>query len=156
MTQSPAAKAPVLQLRTRATLQAAESDGKTPAKIDDEGGVQAKESKKRFIAPAISALIARAAADNDPERSSSGAIVGQSSNVGGRTLGGASGFGVLGMAAAQSSKYVGTAFGFYGMAWSIYSNVISRGFEVAFPKNAMVDVKFNTRAPTPPPKPHGG
>ena len=155
VTRSPATKVPALELRTRATLQAAESDGKTPAKIDDEGGVQAKESMKRFIAPILSAWIAHIAGDNDPERSQSGAIIGQSPNIGGRTLGGASGFGLLGAAAAQSSRYVGAAFGFYGMAWSIYSNVISRGFEVVFPKNAMVDVKFNTRVPAPPTKPHG-
>jgi hypothetical protein len=141
-----AAKPRVLELRTRATLQAAESDGKTPVKIDSEGGVEAKESKTRFIAPAISALIARAAADNDPERAKDGTITGQNPNVGGRTLGGVSGFGLLGAVAAQSSRYVGTAFGFYGLAWSVYSNIIARGFEIDFPKNAMVDVRFNTRA----------
>jgi hypothetical protein len=141
----PAARPPQLELRTRATLQSVESDGKSPVKVDEEGGVQAKESKKRFIAPAISAFIARAAGDNDPERAKGGAIIGQNPNVGGRTLGGASGFGLLGAAAAQSSRYVGAAFGFYGMAWSVYSNVISRGFEVAFPENTMFDIKFNTR-----------
>jgi hypothetical protein len=38
-----------------------------------------------------------------------------------------------------------TAFGYYGMAWSLYSTLIARGAEVQFRKNAMVDVRFNTR-----------
>jgi hypothetical protein len=134
-----------LQFRTEATLQSAESTGKVPLKVDSEGGVQTKESKKRFIAPAISAMIARSAADNDPARLSNGTMVGPSSNVGGRTLGGASGFGLLGAAASQSSRLVGAAFGYYGMAWSVYTNVIARGAEVEFGKNAMIDIRFNSR-----------
>jgi hypothetical protein len=39
------------------------------------------------------------------------------------------------------------AFGHYGSAWSVYSNVIARGAEVQFDKNAMMDIKFGTRTP---------
>jgi hypothetical protein len=91
--------------------------------------------------------MARSAADNDPTRSSSGAITGQSSNVGGRTLGGGLGFGLLGTIAAQSSRNVGSALGYYGLAWSLYSTVVARGAEVQFNKNAVVDIGFNTRSP---------
>ena len=59
----------------------------------------------------------------------------------GRTIGGGFGFGLLGAAIAQSSRYVGTAFGYYGMAWSLYSTLIARGAEVQFGKNAMVDIR---------------
>jgi hypothetical protein len=31
--------------------------------------------------------------------------------------------------------------------WSVYSNVIARGGEVQFDKNAMMDVKFGARTP---------
>jgi hypothetical protein len=39
------------------------------------------------------------------------------------------------------------AFGYYGLAWSVYSSVFARGGEVQFDKNAMMDVKFGARAP---------
>lgn len=135
-----------LQFRTQATLNAAEG-GNAPLKVDKEGGVQATESKTRFIGTAVVVLISRRAADNDAERSQSGAITGQSSNVGGRTLGGGMGFGLLGAIAAQSSRNVGAAFGYYGLAWSVYSTVVKRGAEVQFGKNAVIDIGFNQRTP---------
>jgi hypothetical protein len=145
------AKSPqeALKLRTQASLQAAESAGKTPLKVDGEGGVQAKESKTRFIAAAAAAMIARRAGDNDSTRNASGQVVGRNPNIGGRTLGGGLGFGMLGSAISQSSRYAGAAFGYYGMAWSLYSTVIARGSEVEFGKNAMVDIRFNTRKEPP-------
>jgi hypothetical protein len=133
-----------LKFRTQATLSAAES-GNAPIKVDKEGGVQATESKTRFIGTAVALLISRRAADNDAERSQTGAITGQSSNVGGRTLGGGMGFGLLGAIAAQSSRNVGAAFGYYGLGWSVYSTVVARGAEVQFGKNAVIDIGFNQR-----------
>ena len=135
---------PQLKFRTQAILSAAES-GNAPIKVDKEGGVQATESKTRFIGTAVALLIARQAADNDAERSQTGAITGQSSNVGGRTLGGGMGFGLLGSIAAQSSRNVGAAFGYYGLGWSVYSTVVARGAEVQFGKNAVIDIGFNQR-----------
>lgn len=129
---------------TVATLQAAESGGKTPIKVDEEGGVKATESKTRLIAPLISLIIANKALDNDAGRAHGG-----DANVGGRSVGGISGFGMLGALAAQSSKYVGSAFGVYGMAWSVYANVVARGGEVQFEKNAVVDIKFGARPKVP-------
>lgn len=133
-----------LKFRTQANLQAAESGGKASLKVDGEGGVQAKESKTRFLAAAAAVMIARRAGDNDPLRNQSGQVIGQSQNIGGRTLGGGFGFGLLGMGISQSSRWVGAAFGYYGMAWSLYSTVIARGSEVEFRKNAVVDIRFNT------------
>jgi hypothetical protein len=129
---------------TQAVLAAAEQTGKTKAKVDSEGGVQATESKTRLLAPILAAIIANKAADNDAGRAAGGQ---SESNVAGRTLGGGSGLGVFGAAVAQSSKYVGTALGFYGMAWSVYANVIARGGEVQFPRNAAIEIKFGARPP---------
>jgi hypothetical protein len=143
-TEKPAQE--TLKFRTQANLQAAESTGKAPLKVDSEGGVQAKESKTRFLAAVASVMIARRAGDNDTARNQSGQAIGQDPNVGGRTMGGGFGFGLLGSAIAQSSRYVGAAFGYYGMAWSLYSALIARGAEVQFGKNAMVDIRFNTRS----------
>jgi hypothetical protein len=133
--------------QTVATLQAAESGGKAQIKVDEEGGVKATESKTRLLAPLIAVMIANKSMDNDAGRNH--ASGGGEANVGGRTLGGGLGFGMLGSLAAQSSKYVGTAFGIYGMAWSVFSNVIARGGEVQFEKNAVVDIKFGARPAVP-------
>ena len=54
-----------------------------------------------------------------------------------------------GWAVSQSSRYVGMAFGYYGLAWSVYSNVIAKGGEVEFNKNAMMDIRFGGRTPAP-------
>jgi hypothetical protein len=134
-------------LTTPAILAAAEGSGTAPIKVDSEGGVQAKESKTRFIAPVISLMVASRAADNDAGHHNASGATGGDANVGGRTLGGGSGFGMLGAMAAQSSRYVGMAFGYYGLAWSVYSNVVARGGEVQFDKNAVMEIKFGTRKP---------
>jgi hypothetical protein len=142
-----------LEIRTLGTLAAAEGD-KAPLKVDSEGGVKAPESKTRFLGTAVALLVARAAGDNDPVRAPSvggsrGAVIGQRSNVGGRTLGGGLGFGLLGTIAAQSSRNVGAALGYYGLAWSVFSTVVARGPEVHFEKNAVVDIGLNSRASKP-------
>ena len=138
-------------IKTQATLLAAEASGTAPIKVDSEGGVKAKESKTRFIAPVISAILASRAADNERHYDHDGDandITGRANpNISGRTLGGGLGLGLLGSALSQSSKYVGMAFGYYGLAWSVYSNVIARGGEVEFSKNAMMDIKFGARTP---------
>jgi hypothetical protein len=138
-------------MKTQAVLEAAEGSGKAQIKVDSEGGVQAKESKTRFIAPVISLVLASRAADNehhhDHDADDTGVEAGGGANVSGRTLGGGLGLGMLGAAVSQSSPYVGMAFGYYGLAWSVYKNVIARGGEVQFDQNAMMDIKFSTRTP---------
>jgi len=134
-------------MKTQATLAGAEGSGTAPIKVDSEGGVQAKESKTRFIAPVISLMLASRAADNDAGHHHDANATGGDANISGRTLGGGLGLGMLGAAVSQSSPYVGMAFGYYGLAWSLYSNVIARGGEVQFDKNAMMDIKFGARTP---------
>ena len=143
-------------MKTVATLEGAEGSGPAPIKVDSEGGVEAKESKTRFIAPIIALMLASRAADNDADRHHDNGVVGDNANVSGRTLGGGLGFGLLGAAASQSSRYVGMAFGYYGLAWSVYSNVIARGGEVQFEKDAMMDIKFGARTAPAGSKFHGG
>ena len=149
----PAAPAP---LKTQATLEAAEGSGPAPIKVDSEGGVQAKETKTRFIAPLISLVLATRAADNDAGKHETGGTAGAEGNITGRTLGGGLGFGLVGSAVSQSSRYVGMAFGYYGLAWSVYSAVIATGGEVEFDKNAVMDIKFGARTPPPGSKFRGG
>jgi hypothetical protein len=148
---APAAVAPdpprALALKTQAVLDQAEGGGPASVKIDSEGGVRAQESKTRFLAPAISFVLASRAADNDAGRHHAAATNGDG-NIDGRTLGGGLGFGMLGAAVSQSSPYVGMAFGYYGLAWSVYRSVFAKGGEVQFDRNAMMDVRFSTRPAT--------
>jgi hypothetical protein len=53
---------------------------------------------------------------------------------------------LLGSAISQSSRYVGMGFAYYALAWSVYSNVISRGAEVRFDKNTALELKFGGRS----------
>ncbi len=132
------------EIHTLAMLQAADPDGKAQFKVDEEGGVKATEPKTRFIAPAIALFVAQRSADNDVSKKTGL----PETNTGGRTLGGASGFGLLGAAAAKALPNVASALGYYGLAWSVYTNIISRGSEVAFKRNALIDVRFGGRAPS--------
>jgi len=134
-------------MRTPATLEAVEAGGKAQVKVDSEGGIQATESKTRLLAPLLAAMIASQAAHHQDHHAASGGDGNGNGNVSGRTLGGGSGFGLLGAAAAQSSRPLGTALAFYGLAWSVYANVIARGGEVQFDKNAAIDIRFGTRSP---------
>lgn len=134
-----------LKFRTQADLGNAESTGETPLKVDSEGGVRAQESKTRFLGAAAAVLISRRSGDLDRIRNQRHQIVRQSQNVGGRTIGGGFGFGLLGIGISQSSRYAGAAFGYYGMAWALYSTLIARGAEVEFSKHGMIDVRFEAR-----------
>jgi hypothetical protein len=117
-----------------------EADPKA-VKVDSEGTATATESKTRLLRPAIAALVAVKTLDQDAgKQTASGS---GSSNLGGRSLGGFSGFGLLGMIAAHyEPPAVAQALGFYGLAWSVYSTVISRGNDVIFEKNAAVAIRF--------------
>ncbi len=128
--------------RTQAQLTATEQ-GAGPVKVDSEGTAKATESKTRFLRPVIAGLVASRAADNDAgKQNSSGAAGGANANYSGHSLGGFSGFGLLGMAASFGPAYVGTALGYYGLGWSVYSNLVSRGSEVTFEKNSAIAIRF--------------
>ncbi len=125
--------------RTQAQLTATEQ-GAGPIAVDAEGTAKATESKTRFLNPIIAGLVAARSADNDAGKQN--ASGGGNANYSGRSLGGFSGFGLLGTAASQGPRPIGTALGYYGLAWSVYSNIISRGREVTFEKNSAIAIRF--------------
>ena len=118
-----------------------EADPKA-TKVDSEGTATATESKTRLVRPAIAALVAAKSLDNDTGKQTATGT--GAANTSGRSLGGFSGFGLLGIAAARGPRSIGPALGFYGLAWSVYSNVIARGREVIFQKNTAVAIQFGT------------
>jgi hypothetical protein len=125
----------------RAQLAAVEADpGNT--KVDREGTAKATESKTRLLRPVIAGLVAAKSLDNDAgKQTASGS---GSPNTTGLTLGGFSGFGLFGIALSRGPSAIGSALGFYGLGWSVYSNVISRGHEVVFQQNTAMAIRFGT------------
>lgn len=131
------------QLKRRsvqAQLVATAEDPNT-VQVDQEGTAKATESKTRLLRPVIAGLVAAKSLDNDAGKQQTAQGAG-SSNTGGLALGGFSGFGLLGLAVPKGPPELGAAFGFYGLAWSVYTNVIARGQEVAFQKNSTVAIRF--------------
>ncbi len=124
---------------TQAQLAAVEADP-NGVKVDPEGTAKATESKTRLLRPVIAGLVAAKSMDNDEGRQTASGTGG--GNASGQSLGGFSGFGLLGIAASQGPPQIGEALGFYGMAWSVYSNVIARGKEVTFEKNTAMEIRF--------------
>ena len=124
-------------------LAAAEAD---PAslKVDGEGTAVARDSKTRFLKTGIAGLIAANAAD--PGGESTAGVAATSSevgNVGGRALGGFSGFGLIGTALSFGPRAIGVALGYYGLAWSAYSNIVARGTETTFKRNGAIKVRLS-------------
>jgi hypothetical protein len=137
---------PPAQRPVRAQLAAVEADPKK-LKVDDEGTARATESKTRLLHPVVAALVAAKSLDNDTGKQSASGNVSGSPNTGGLALGGFSGFGTFGILAARGPAVIGSALGFYGLAWSVFSNVIARGSEVTFPKNTAVAIRFGNPPP---------
>jgi hypothetical protein len=127
--------------RVQAQLTEVEAD-RGAVKVDREGTAKATESKSRLLRPVIAGLVAAKSLDNDEGKQTASGTGGAGANTSGRTLGGFSGFGLLGIAAARGPRQIGAALGFYGLAWSVYSNVIARGREVTFEKNTAMAIRF--------------
>ena len=139
---------PIPLERKEIQLAKAEADPTAHIQIDSEGNAKSTEPKTRLLGPILALVIAGSSSDNDSDRTRTGTST-NNGNRAGRALGGLSGFGLLGSGAAQLSKTAGTALGYYGLAWSVYSNIISRGREVEFAKNAAIEVRFGSQ-PAPP------
>ncbi|MGH9345342.1 MAG: hypothetical protein ACRD19_16470, partial [Terriglobia bacterium] len=117
-------------------------------KLDAEGGVEPAPSKKKYIAPALSLLLAVQAATPDRDAVSgdvTGAVPGQG-GAAGKVLAGGWGFGFVGSALslAVKSRAFTAALGFYGAAWSIYSNLLARGRNVVFPANTPMEIRLGS------------
>jgi hypothetical protein len=130
--------------RSEARIEVAETDPAAGVKIDSEGAAKSTESKTRLLRPLIAGVIAVKAMDNDSGKATSGAGKGND-NAAGLALGGFSGFGMLGVVASQFSQVAGSAFGMYGLAVSVYTNVVARGPEVVFKDHSSMQIRFGPR-----------
>ena len=136
-------------LRVEGQLESAEINSQEKLAMDAEGGTETAPSRKRFIAPVLTLMLAGRGLDREHVRLN-GARTGEvESNAGGQATAGAVGFGLIGAALGQISPPVSAVIGFYGAGWSVYSNIIGRGQEVHFPTDTSIEVRLGTRIDRP-------
>lgn len=132
------------------TLQGVEVNKKEKLKLDSEGGVHSATSKMDYAAPAIAVLIAAASAAPDVDVRPGGRVYTDTNGpAGGQIIAGGLGYKLIGMAMALALHYQPVTAGFaaYGAALSIYSHLLSRGQDVAFPRNTPMEIRLGERPP---------
>jgi hypothetical protein len=113
--------------------------------IDEEGGAAADNSKKRFIMPAITTMLAMNGAEGrEPVRVHHIPTGAYRNNYAGRLISGGIGFGLLGSAMGRLLGPVGPVLGFYGAGRSVYSNVVARGQEVSFSADTPIEIRLSS------------
>jgi hypothetical protein len=140
-----------------ATLEAVEAAKSGNVKLDSEGGAEATNPKTRYLSTGLS--VALAAASGGGDSGDRDRLGGGGSNAAGgtgaRVAGGAGGFKLVGIALglAVKSRALGRAMGVYGAGMSVYSNFMTRGREVVFPKDMAMDIGVGKHAGTAPASP---
>ena len=106
--------------------------------VDSEGNVQANPDKDRFVAPLLLALTAAAGHGEHHHH--------DDDDVGAPTVA-SNGFGLVArvIAIASSNTNVATGFGAYAFAKSIYFRFLTRGHQVSFPQDTVVEVQLASR-----------
>lgn len=114
-----------------ASLEGVEAKNDRNLSLDSEGGAQATTPKTRYLTSGISVGIAAFSSDDMLNR----------------TLDGASGYNVIGLAVGALARSRGLAIGFgvYGACKSVYGNFLSRGREVEYPKDTAMAIGFGSR-----------
>jgi hypothetical protein len=134
--------------RFEGQLQGIGVSGNQKVAMDSEGGTKATSSKTRFIAPAVTLMLAGRGLDHDPVRQNGVPTGSYQSTAGGQAIGGAVGFGLIGAGLGEISPPFSAALGFYGAGWAVYSNIVGPGHNVIFPAQTPIEVRFGSRTPT--------
>ena len=131
-----------------ASLEGVEVKGDENLSLDSEGGAQATTPKTRYLTTGIAIVLAVTSALPDPDAGASGQSVGE---IGGRAANGASGFRAIGFAlgAIVKSRPLAAGMGAYGASMSIYSNFLSRGHDVIYPRDTAMAIGFGSRVTGP-------
>jgi hypothetical protein len=148
---SPASPAMAL-MPIEGRLESVEVNGAAgDVRLDEEGGVTVANSKTRFIAPAVSGLLALRTTegrDAEPDGDADdvglkpGQTVAAETHLGPRVLAGGIGFGLLGAALGRLSQPISTVLGFYGAGRLAYSNIVGKGSEISFSKNTPMEIRL--------------
>jgi hypothetical protein len=126
-----------------ASLTAIESSEDARLALDDEGGATLKNSKTRFIAPALAILALRGTMDQHehPDPDGDGHMI-QSGAPGARSVGGFLGLGMVGMVAGHFSRPLSVGLSVVGVVRTLHSNVLGRGREVQFPADTNLQLQL--------------
>jgi hypothetical protein len=129
-----------IEQKISASLEGIQSDKAQDVKLDSEGGAEANSARTRYLSAGISVALALASAHTDAD-ARDGDVGGNASN---RVAGGAGGFKLVGIALGLfvHSQPFGMAMGAYGASMSLYSNFISRGSDLVFPKNTAMEISI--------------
>jgi hypothetical protein len=130
-------------LRADARPMPFQVDPQSKVLVDEEGGVKATESKAHLFAPILAGIMAGNSLDDDGGRGAVGGTASVNPSVSG--VAGFSGFGLVGTIAGLNSQVASAALGYYGLAWSLYSHIVSRGRDVEFGKNTTFELRFGPR-----------
>lgn len=132
--------------KVQATLESVETGKNGNVKLDSEGGAEATNPKTRYLTTGISLGLAAMSGGGDGDRGNAGSSA--SGDTTGRAAGGANGFKLIGIALGLSvhSRVLGRAMGMYGAGWSVYSNFLTRGREVVYPKNMAMSIGVGQHA----------
>jgi len=130
--------------KTEGNLEGVEASNSANLSLDSEGGAQATTPKTRYLTTGLTLALAAAYFAPDQDAGSNGLSV---LEVGRQGATGASGFRVVGFAIGLlvHSRSLAAGFGAYGAARSIYSNFLSRGQEVVYPKDSAMAIGFGSR-----------
>jgi len=129
-------------LRMTGNIEGVEVDRRDHMVLDEEGGARTTDSKTRYLSTGVAILLAAAASHTDSEHGS----VDNAGDPGVRTAAGGSGFRLVGalISLGAKSQPVSIALGVYGASSSVYSNFLSRGHEVIFPKDTPLEIGFGS------------
>jgi hypothetical protein len=109
-------------------------------KLDGEGGTSVKESRKRYIAPALSIALTASNVSPDNERGRSGG-----SDASNQSASGGMGFGFLGLLMGLAPSPVSAGFSVFGTSRMIYSRFLGRGENIVFPAGTTMEIRFGSR-----------
>ncbi len=117
--------------KVEASLEGVEVKNEQNLRLDSEGGAQATTPKTRYLTTGISVGIAALSSED----------------LLNRTLDGASGYRVIGLAfgALSRSRALAIGFGVYGASMSFYSHFLTRGRDVVYPKDTAMAIGFGSR-----------
>lgn len=129
-------------LRMTGNIEGVEVDRRDHMVLDEEGGARATDSKTRYLSTGVAILLAAAASRTDAEHGT----VDSAGDPGVRTAAGGSGFRLVGalVSLGARSQPVSIALGVYGASSSVYTNFLSRGHEVIFPKDTPLEIGFGS------------
>lgn len=134
----PSTRAATSTFEVNGHLSAAETASGEHISMDDEGQVKANDSPAKFVEPALLAVLAAGAGqDEDHPGTAAPGAAGYASN----------GFGLIARVISISTKDTNViqGFAYYSLAKSIYFNFLDKGQETTFPHDTKVQVTLSER-----------